>query len=253
MNTTNKELLYREFIQREDEILRAAYNPELEFYAAIKLGDLKRVEELCQERLIDKKGLGTLSDNYLQNIKYHFVITTAIVARYCIEGGMEVAKAYTISDYYIQKADRAKTIEEVSALHPKMCLDYAKRMRNLQKRKVSSMPVVKCIEFIYDNLHKRITVEMLSEYTGFAPTYLSRLFKKETGSSISDYIQAFKIETACNMLVYSDYSIADIALTLAFPSQSYFNYIFKKRMGVTPKNYKLTHFRETSIANSERQ
>lgn len=241
------ELLYREFIQREDEILRAAYNPELEFYSAIKLGNIKRVEELCAESLLDKQGLGKLSENYLQNIKYHFVITTAIVARYCIDGGMPVAKSYTISDYYIQKADRAKTPEEVALLHPKMCLDYAKRMRNLKKKKVSSMPVAKCIEFIYDNLHKRITVEMLAEHTGLTPTYLSRIFKKDTGVSISEYIQVFKIETACNMLICSDYSITDIALTLAFPSQSYFNYVFKKRMGETPKNYRSSHFRQTKI------
>lgn len=243
----NKEILYKEYIQREDEILRAAYNPELEFYSAIKLGNIDRVKELCEERLIDKKGLGTLSDNYLQNIKYHFVITTAMVARSCIEGGMEVAKAYTLSDYYIQKADKAKTIEEVSALHPQMCIEYAKLMRNLKKEKISSMPVARCIEYIYDHLHTRITVEMLADHVALAPNYLSRLFKKETGSSISDYIQAFKIETACNMLLYSDFSIADIAATLAFPSQSYFNHVFKMRMGVTPKNYKITHFREANI------
>lgn len=243
----NNELLYREFIQREDEILRAAYNPELEFYSAIKLGDIERVKVLCQEKLIDKVGLGKLSDNYLQNIKYHFVITTAMVARSCIEGGLEVAKAYNISDYYIQKADRCKTIYEVSDLHPKMCLEYAKLMRNLKKERISSMPVARCIEYIYDNLHKRITVEMLADHVALSPNYLSRLFKKETGSSISDYIQAFKIETACNMLLYSDISIADISATLAFPSQSYFNHIFKTRMGLTPKNYKITHFRETNI------
>lgn len=41
----------------------------------------------------NKKGLGILSDSPLQNLKYHFAITAALLARYCIEGGMEVSEA----------------------------------------------------------------------------------------------------------------------------------------------------------------
>lgn len=103
-----KELVYREFVQRENNLLRAPYNPEVSFYAAIKEGDVAKVKQLCQESLLDKEGLGTLSDHYLQNIKYHYVITTAIIARYCIEGGMELSNAYSLSDFYIQKRTVAK-------------------------------------------------------------------------------------------------------------------------------------------------
>ena len=60
-----KELVYREFVQRENNLLRAPYNPEVSFYTAIKEGDVAKVEQLCQESLLDKEGLGTLSDHYL--------------------------------------------------------------------------------------------------------------------------------------------------------------------------------------------
>ena len=100
-----KELIYQEYVQRENEILHAPYDPEFRFYTAIKEGNEELVKELCREHLKDKKGLGKLSDNPLQNLKYHFVITTALVARYCIEGGMELPQAYGLSDFYIQKAE----------------------------------------------------------------------------------------------------------------------------------------------------
>ena len=115
-----KELFYKEFVKRESEILRAPYNPELEFYSTIKAGDVTKIRQLCKEPLMDKPGLGTLSDNSLQNMKFHFVITTALAARYCIEGGMELSKAYSLSDFYIQKADRCKTVKAISDLHPIM-------------------------------------------------------------------------------------------------------------------------------------
>lgn len=233
----NKELFYKDFIQREDNFLRAPYNPEINFYNSIKNGDIKAITEQCNEHLIDKPGLGKLSDSPLQNMKFHFVVTTALAARYCIEGGMDLQTAYSLSDYYIQKADKCKTAKEVSDLHPKMCLDYTKRMRELKKSSICSKPIVQCLDYIYDNLHNRITVNELSKYVKLNPTYLSRLFKKEVGTSISEYIRKQKLDTAKNMLLYSDYKPGQIAQILAFPSQSYFTEIFKNYTGTTPKEY----------------
>ena len=245
--TLQKELFYQEYVQRENEILHAPYLPELEFYSVIQSGNLPKIKELCSQPLDRKEGLGILSKNALQNIKYHFVVTTALVARYCIEGGMEMTVAYSLSDFYIQKADQCRSIKEVSELHPVMCLDYGKRMKNLRKQKVSSLPVARCIDYIYEHLHTRITVEELAAFLKLTPSYLSRLFKKETGYSISEYIQLKKIETARNMLIYSEYSPAQIASTLAFPSQSYFCSVFKKRTGMTPKEYRTHYFRSSPM------
>lgn len=242
-----KELVYREFVQREGEVLRAPYNPELEFYSAIKSGNLDKVRMNCKEQLIDKEGLGILSNNPLQNMKYHFVVTTALAARYCIEGGMELSTAYSLSDFYIQKADLCKTAKEVSDLHPLMCEDYAKRMKALRKQKVCSKHIADCLDYIYDNLHTRITIEDLSNHVNLNPSYLSRLFKKEIGIPVSNYIQTKKIETAKNMLVYSEHTLSEIASILAFPSQSYFTEIFRKQTGMTPSEYKVQHFRNIEL------
>lgn len=238
-----KELAYREFLQRENNILRAPYRPELEFYAVIQSGDVEKVKQMCAESLLDKQGLGILSPDPLKNIKYHFIITTALIARYCIEGGMELSASYALSDYYIMAADRCITPSQVAELHPQMCLDYAKRMKKLRKDKICSGPIVKCIDYIYENLHTRITVDTLAEHVSLNPSYLSRLFKKETGMTISSYISDKKIETAQNMLLYSEYSPAEIAAILAFPSQSYFSAVFKKNCGMSPLQYRKENYR----------
>ena len=56
--------------------------------------------------------------------------------------------------------------------------------------------------------------------------------------SVSEYISRKKIETAKNMIDYSEYSITDISSILAFPSQSYFVKVFKQYVGLTPGKYK---------------
>ena len=160
---------------------------------------------------------------------------------------MEVTEAYDLSDYYIHKADLMKSKKEISALHPQMCLDYTTRMEKLHRNHACSRPVAQCLEYIYDHLHNRITVPTLAAHAGISPGYLSHLFAKEMGISVSSYIQSKKIETAQNMLCHSDYAISVISSTLAFPSQSYFTSVFREKTGKTPKQYRAEHFRTSGI------
>ncbi|HEX3017105.1 MAG TPA: helix-turn-helix domain-containing protein [Caproicibacter sp.] len=233
-----KEWNYEQFILHESNFIHAPYEPEFAFYTAVKSGDINRVTKLCENNFIKTKGLGKLSDNPLHNAVYHFIITVALVARYCIDGGMEHEVAYGLSDFYIQKADKCTTAEEISRLHSIMSIDYTKRMNVLKKNKIYSKPVAECIDYIYGNLHLRITLAMLANYVDLNPDYLSRLFKKVTGIPVSQYIQHKKIEAAQNMLRYMDCSTSLIASTLAFPTQSYFTKVFKKQVGMTPTKYR---------------
>ena len=243
-----QELVYQEYIHRETETVHAPYNPELAFYIAIRQGNLRAVENnFNQGGLADRPGLGTLSDKPLQSLKYHFAITAALISRYCIEGGMEHTSAYTLSDFYIRKADQCKDSAVISKLHYTMCTDYAKRMQKLHNNQIDSIHVRKCLDYIYDHLHTKILINDLADLVHLSPNYLSRLFHAETGYTISNYIQHKKIETAQNMLLYSEYSPAEIAHILAFPNQSYFSSIFKKHTGMTPSSYQSGNIRSTSL------
>jgi AraC-like DNA-binding protein len=237
MNTRSK-ISYQEFLNRDYRMIHAPLLPEKDFYNSIMLGDIKKVRRLCREPLHKKAGLGKLSDDKLRNIKYHFVVTTAMVARICIEGGMQLSESYSMSDYYIQQGDLASTVEEISELHDEMCLAYTARMRDIAKGNALSRHVTLCIDYILEHLDERIKVEDLCEQTGLSSGYLSRLFKSETGESISRFILMKKIETARNMLKHSDYPILWISNALAFPSQSYFTRVFTKECGVTPGKFR---------------
>lgn len=244
---TDRELSYKEYFMRESSEFHAPINPEFEFYIAVKNGEVQKVSELNKNEFTKKSGFGKLSDNPLQSIKYHFVVTAALIARYCIEGGMEHETAYSLSDVYIQKADKASDFKSISALHREMSLDYATRMKALRKDRIYSMPVAKCIDYIYDNLHTRILISELAKHTGITENYLSRLFREETGQTVTDYITERKINAAKNMLKYSDYSLSQIANILAFTNQSYFIAVFREKTGTTPKKYRDTAYAEIGV------
>lgn len=244
---TDSTLNYRLYIQRQDEFIRADYRAEFRQYHKIKNGDVEGVRDRFkiarQNFLNGKDGRGVLSDDPLRNSIYHLVASAAVISRMCIDGGLDMDTAYTLSDIYINKADNAKSVEEVLDLIAAMQIDYATRMRALRKENAISIHIRRSIDFIYDNLQRQLSVSELAEREGLSPGYFSRLFQKETGKKINDYINDAKIKTAQNMLSYSDFGILDISLSLGYSSQSAFTSTFKKHCGMTPKAYRDLHFK----------
>ena len=240
---TNNELNQHLYNQREYGFQRTPYNSEFEKYHAIQIGDVDTVAENFKTiRANFNSGKGVLSDDPVRNTRYHMIISTAITARICIDGGMPHNDSYALSDIYIQAADKCNTHEGILDLFEEMHLDYAKRMRDLKKEDVVSIHVRKCIDYIRNHIHEKITIDLLSEHVGRNPSYLSSLFAKETGMSIHTFVINERVESAKSMLIYSDLSFLSIANTLGFSSQSAFISTFKKMTGMTPKEYKNANY-----------
>lgn len=245
MNVRN-EWFQAELQKSEESLSHRPLEEEYSFYQAVSSGDIDFVQKNCRENTFtNPDGMGILSTNPLTNIKYHFVVTVAMITRRCVEAGMELEQAFRLSDFYILKMDSCASIETISKLHKQMVLDYTRKMVLVKKRTILSKPIVLCIDYIYSHINCRITVDDLAAHAGLSPSYLSRLFKKELNVSISDYICEMKIEKAQHFLKYSDYSLIEIANYLAFSSQSHFIQTFKKVIGVTPKKYR-DHYYRTS-------
>ncbi|MBR1384530.1 MAG: helix-turn-helix domain-containing protein [Ruminococcus sp.] len=237
----NRELNYREFFQRENGLLHSPYEKELEFYAAVSSGNIERVKELYTPLAVE--GYGKLSKDKIRNIKYHLVITIALIARFCIEAGMPTETAYTISDIYINRLDESTTEQQLSDIHRETFLEYAKRMQKLNSGDAYSKHVLMCIDLIYENIYKGIRVSELADELGLTPQYLSKLFRSEVGMTISEYIMSRRIQAAENMLKFSDYTPLDISNYLSFSSHSHFISAFRKHTGMTPKQYRESYFR----------
>ncbi|WNS82274.1 AraC family transcriptional regulator [Domibacillus sp. DTU_2020_1001157_1_SI_ALB_TIR_016] len=241
MTSIAKTLSEITFKRKEEKQRHHTYDEELMQYEYMKNGNMDAIP--LGIKLFQSNTTGTLSDHPVMNYKYLFVASITLSSRFCIEGGMYSEDAYNLSDLYIRLVDKCKTVEEIFALHNKMFTDYTKRMSELKKEKIYSKPVLRCIDYIDLHLHETITVKSLAQYVSLSPTYLSALFSKETGTSISEYIREKRINTAITLLKYSEYTCMEIANNLGFSSQSHFNKLFKQYTGLTPKEYRLKYFR----------
>lgn len=241
MPQSEKELTYKAFMNREYAFKHSPFEKEFEFYDCVKSGDTERVKKLMTP--LGSGGTGKLSEDSLQNLKYHFIVTIALITRFCVEGGMEMETAYTLSDLYILKMDKLKSETEIHKLHKEAILDFTGQMKFVSRGTVYSKPVILTMDYIYDNLHSKISVRDIAEQMSLSEAYLSRLFHSEVGVTISAYIAVKRVETAQNMLKYSDYSPIDIGNYLEFNSHSHFISTFKKYTGMTPNEFRRKYYR----------
>lgn len=243
---TNQELTYRLFQQREESFEHVTYEEEYKLYFAVATGNIAFIEQVASHYMsphaTNNERNGILSSNPLQNIKYHAVIFVTLITRLCVEHGMPREDAYTLSDLFINRIDVCKTSADIFHIQGEALLDFTTRMATLEKENVYSLPILHAIDYISTHIQEELTLSRMADALTLNPSYLSYLFKKETGKNIKDYILHKRIKAAKDLLLHSDMGYSDIAEYFHFSSQSYFIACFKKATGQTPKQYRQSHY-----------
>lgn len=97
--------------------------------------------------------------------------------------------------------------------------------------------IEKSLNYIKEHLTENLSLENVAESMSLSPTYFHNTFKTAVGKTLREYIEEQRIKKATNLLLTTNYSLTQIAFECGFSSQSYFSYVFKRRMEVTPREY----------------
>src|SRR5690606_35991700 len=99
--------------------------------------------------------------------------------------------------------------------------------------------IINIIEWLRANYDQPLTVQRIAAQFHYNPTYLSALFKKHTGYSLSNYIHRTRISVSKNLLTgRNSLTISGIAQMCGFNDEKYFMKLFKKLEGLTPSQYR---------------
>jgi AraC-like DNA-binding protein len=217
------------------------YDQELIVLDMVRNGDVDALKSFPFQTMFSHKS--HLSDNPIRQKKYEFVSTVAVQMRVAIEGGLDMETAYSLSDSFIRMIDRLEDMDAILAVFKRVPFEFAKRVRDSRKRQLLSRHILRCIDYIENHLHYAITLEDLAEHVSLNTNYLSTLFKKELGKTVSEYIITRRLDEAKRMLAHSEMPISEISNTLAFNSQSYFSLLFREHFNETPRQYRNRAFR----------
>ena len=218
-----------------EDIYHHTYQEEVKTMDYIREGNLEEVVGAVE---LLASTAGKLSENEIRNERNLGICSITLATRAAIEGGAAPAKAYKLSDLYINKIDQCKRMTEIFEYRKRSLYDFAKLVVEEREKRANSRYTEQCKEYIRKYYHQKICIPDIAEALGVSESHLSRIFKKETGESIQKCSMHMRIERAENLLKYSEASLTEISEYLCFSSQSHFGKVFKVYKNMTPKQYR---------------
>ena len=209
------------------------YAAERALLDMVRNGDLNYAEAFSNSSLLSS-GVPVSGPDPLRQVKSSITVFTSLVCRAAIEGGLSPEEAYSLGDAYIQRAENARSQQELLNLPATMYDDFIHRVHRCRTNPRYSPMVQKCVDYIDLHLEQKIQAADLAAQLGYDDYYITRRFKRETGYSLTNYIKFAKIERAKVLLQSTRLTVQQIADGLGFTTRSYFIQCFKAVTGRTP-------------------
>lgn len=214
--------------------LESRYAYENQFMQAVSQGNSSLIDQLLphEGRM---KFIPRLS-NVLRDYKNYMIILNTLLRKAAEQGGVHPVYLDQLSSKIAKKIEAATSPEDFS-LEQEMFHKYCLLVRNYSVKGYSPI-IQKVINQINLNLTSDLGLKTLSEMFNISAGYLSTLFRKETGSTLTDYVNKKRIDHAILLLNTTGLQIQMIASYCGIQDINYFTRIFKKFNGMTPKKYR---------------
>ncbi len=222
--------------ERGEQEIHNTLELEEQMLACVEHGRVDEIQQLFQRPVEGRAG--TLAADALRQQKNLLICTATLVTRAAIRGGLDRETAFALSDSYIQKAELLTGYVELTRLNARMVLDFTRRVE-LAKCGVHGSARVRAVrDYALDHISRPVTTEELAQALGANRTYLCRMFREETGETVQDYVTGLKMDEAKRLLDMTSKTAAEIGSYLGYSSQSHFQRVFKKAVGMTPGEYR---------------
>ena len=212
------------------------YKIEQQLLDMVRRGDTVRLQEWIETAPAIRPG--KVAADMLRQLRNTFIVSTTLVSRAAIRGGMDLDDALLLSDSYIQKCERLNTFEQITNLQYHMVTQYTHEVEDLRYNRNQSELTRNVASYIRHHLSDAIKTEDIATSLFMSRSYLSTRFKNETGINLNEYIHHIKISEAKHLLAYTDKNLSLISTYLGYSSQSHFARIFKQIVGMSPIEYR---------------
>lgn len=233
-----KKFLESRIQNRTDNFIHPPYELEQQLLDAVSLGNQKIAEDTLKK--INQLDRAILATNPIRSRRNALIAICTLFTRAIIKGGVYPEVAFEVSDASINEIENLHDFEALDRFEFDMLYHFIETLnehKNTTNNHYSS-PVKLAITYIYDNILNELSLDIISKQVYVHPNYLSYLFKKEVGTSITDFINNKRLEESKYFLVHTNTSISHIALLFKFCNQSYYTSLFKSYTGMTPKEFR---------------
>jgi YesN/AraC family two-component response regulator len=176
------------------------------------------------------------ADN-LDAIKIRAMELTVMISRASLDGGADMNNVYLLNLEFITDFFKLETIEEVCMALTEILNRFSNETFKIEQVKHVEL-LSKAISYISTNYMHKISLDNVANYIYLSPSYLCKIFKEEMKTNFSNYLNRVRVEKSKILLLSEQLTITEIAILVGFCDQSYFNKVFKKQTGITPKKFR---------------
>ncbi len=186
-----------------------------------------------------------MSDNYfekrshdpIRNMQNYCIIFNTLLRKATEKAEVHPFYIDKLSSYFGYEIEKITSMEKLTTLQQQMIIKYCGLVKN-KSMKGYSLPIQKTIAYIDSDFSADLSLHTISKYIHVNASYLSSLFKKETGTTLTEYVNNKRIQYAISLLTSSNLQIQTIAQYCGILDVNYFTKLFKKKTGYTPKKYR---------------
>lgn len=227
------------------QYIEERYQAENEIIAAVGHGNEAQAMEAV--RKLVHLGIPPRLSNTLRDKKDLTITLNTLMRKSAEQAGVHPIHIDSFSNQSIQQLELLGTVEQCSTFQRKLALGYCRLVKKYSM-KGYSLPVQKVVNYITTDLSVDLSLKALAGHLNVAPSYLSALFKKEMGITLTDYVSQQRIVHAQHLLLDTDFPIKSIAQQCGIADMNYFVRMFKRTVGITPKMY-----RDTAAASRQKE
>lgn len=223
--------IYKE--EEPDQSLAFFYGKEKQLLQKLRTGTIQEVKGLLNDLI----GYVLFSEGgQLDTVRIRAIELTTLLSRVAIDGGAKTDSIFRLNTEFLSRLYREQELEDLCMLMQEVLESF---MSAMYSEKDKGNPYIrKALRFMADNYSEHLELDQVAEYVGLSPSYFSTLFRQVVGTNFREYLCRLRVEESKHLLLSHQYSLADIAVSMGFPDQSYYCKVFKRIVGVTPGKFR---------------
>lgn len=222
---------------KENQSEYDAFYPQMKEKAILERfvsGDIDGAEQLMNEVLA---AICVSQPQSIENIRDRAIELGVLISRASMENGMPSDLAFEMNGDLFSELRAAENFTTVCDILREFLKAQGRALIQLHKSPGSDI-ARRAVQIVYEHFEQAITLENTAEKLGVSHYYLSRVFKNCVGMGFRDFVNHVRIEQSKLLLRRTDMTLVEIAISVGFNDQSYFSKVFKRTVGVTPKQYR---------------
>ena len=221
-------------LKQENSRQNYPFDLERKFLQSIERRDKPGAQRLLNELL----GAILFADGgSIELMKTRVFELVVLISRTAVNNGADAQKSLQLNHEYFQKLIGFHTIDSLCLWLSSALNGFMDELFTFSGAKHANV-IHRCIQYIGEHYNEPITLVHVARMVYLSPSYLSRVFKQETGVTFNEHLNTVRINRAKELLLNRNLRLTDISLMVGFEDQSYFTKVFKRVTGMLPRQYR---------------